>query len=139
MTAISYTCGVSHEPLLGITIGNKFDEIVSRFPNNEALIVHHQDVKWTYVQLQARVNNCAKALMAEGIKKGDRVGIWSSNRSEWTILQFATAKVGAILVNINPSYRIHELEYALKQSGCKMIVIADKFKTSDYELSLIHI
>lgn len=139
MTAISYTCGVSHEPLLGITIGDKFDEIVSRFPNNEALIVHHQDVKWTYVQLQARVNNCAKALMAEGIKKGDRVGIWSSNRSEWTILQFATAKVGAILVNINPSYRIHELEYALKQSGCKMIVIADKFKTSDYEKMVLEI
>ncbi len=139
MAAISYTCGISHEPLLGITVGDKFDEIVSQFPDNEALIAHHQNVKWTYIQLQVRVNECAKALLAAGIYKGDRVGIWSSNRCEWTVLQFATAKVGAILVNLNPSYRSHELEYALKQSGCTMVVIADKFKTSDYQKIILEI
>ncbi|MBT8179128.1 MAG: AMP-binding protein [Eudoraea sp.] len=139
MTAISYASGISSEPLLGITIGDKFDEIVSQFPDNEALIVHHQDIKWTYSQLHAQVNTCAKALLASGIKKRDRVGIWSSNRCEWTVLQFATAKVGAILVNINPSYRIHELEYALNQSGCCMLVIADKFKTSNYEKMILEL
>lgn len=139
MAATSYTCGISNEPLLGITIGDKFDEIVSQFPDNEALIVHHQNIRWTYTQLQERVNDCAKALLTAGIKKGDRIGIWSSNRYEWTVLQFATAKVGAILVNINPSYRIHELEYVLNQSECIMIVIADKFKTSDYERMILEL
>ena len=133
MAGISYKCGISDEPLLGITIGDKFDEIVSLFPDNEALIVHHQNIRFTYRQLQKQVNDCAKALLTIGIKKGERVGIWSSNRYEWTVLQFATAKIGAILVNINPAYRIHELEYALNQSGCRMLVIADKFKTSNYE------
>ena len=139
MEAISYSCGVSNEPLLGITIGDKFDEIVQRFPDNDALLVHHQNIRLTYSELQAQVNTCAKALLAIGIVKGDRVGIWSPNRYEWTVLQFATAKVGAILVNINPSYRLHELEYALNQSGCVMIVIADKFKTSDYEKMLLEL
>ena len=139
MAATSYTCGISNEPLLGITIGDKFDEIVSQFPDNEALIVHHQNIRCTYTQLQEQVNDCAKALLTIGIKKGDRIGIWSSNRYEWTVLQFATAKVGAILVNINPSYRVHELEYALNQSECNMIVIADKFKTSDYERMLLEL
>ena len=133
MSKISYACGLSQEPLLGATIGDKLDEIVNLYPNNEALIVRHQHIRWTYKQLQKQVNTCAKALLTSGIAKGDRVGIWSSNRCEWTVLQFATAKVGAILVNINPSYRIHELEYALNQSGCKMLVIADKFKKSNYE------
>jgi len=139
MAAISYTCGISNEPLLGITIGDKFDEIVSQFPDNEALIVHHQNIRWTYTQLQKQVNDCAKALLTAGIKKGGRVGIWSPNRYEWTVLQFATAKVGAILVNINPSYRIHELAYVLNQSECIMIVIADKFKTSDYERMILEL
>ncbi|MGB5499249.1 MAG: AMP-binding protein [Maribacter sp.] len=139
MAATSYTCGISLEPLLGITVGDKFDEIVNQFPDNEALIVHHQNVKFTYIELQEQVNICAKALLTTGINKGDRVGIWSSNRYEWTVLQFATAKVGAILVNINPAYRIHELEYALNQSGCSMLVIADKFKTSDYQKMLLEL
>ena len=139
MATTSYTCGISNEPLLGITIGDKFDEIVSQFPDNVALIVHHQNIRWTYTQLQEQVNDCAKALLTAGIKKGDRVGIWSPNRYEWTVLQFATAKVGAILVNINPSYRVHELEYVLNQSECIMIVIADKFKTSDYERMILEL
>ena len=133
MEAKSYICGISDEPLMGITIGDKFDEIAGQFPDNEALIVHHQNIRWTYTQLKEQVDVCSKALIALGIKKRERVGIWSPNRAEWTVLQFATAKVGAILVNINPSYRIHELEYALNHSGCKMLVIADKFKSSNYE------
>ncbi|MEO0473242.1 MAG: AMP-binding protein [Bacteroidota bacterium] len=132
MQALSYASGTSNEPLLGMTIGDTFDEIVARFPEREALIVHHQDIRWTYQQLHDAVIQCAKALLAVGIAKGDRVGIWSPNRYEWTVAQFATAKVGAILVNINPSYRLHELEYALAQSGCSMIILAHQFKTSAY-------
>lgn len=132
MKPLSYTCGTSLEPLLGMTIGDKFDQTVDRYPDNEALIVHHQDIRWTYAQFKDQVDNCARALMAVGLKKGERIGIWSPNRYEWAVTQFATAKMGAILVNINPSYRLHELEYALKQSECSMIVIADKFKTSNY-------
>ncbi|MBT8257426.1 MAG: AMP-binding protein, partial [Bacteroidia bacterium] len=128
----SYTCGISDQPLIGLTIGEKFDEIVTRFPDNEALVVRHQKIRWTYSKLKEEVDSCALALMSLGIERGDRVGIWSSNRCEWTVLQFACAKVGAILVNINPSYRTHELEYALNQSGCKMIVIEDRFKYSNY-------
>ena len=129
----SYASGISDTPLLGTTIGDKFDEIVQQYPNNEALIVHHQGIRWTYHQLQVIVNRCAKALISCNIQKGDRVGIWSPNRYEWTVIQFATAKIGAILVNINPAYRVHELAYALNQSECKMLVTADKFKSSDYE------
>lgn len=132
MKKLSYTSGTSTLPLLGITIGDKFDETVKKFPHREALVVHHQNVRWTYEDLKVKVDTCAKALIVCGLKKGDRVGIWSPNRSEWTVLQFATAKVGIILVNINPSYRLHELKYALNQSGCKMIILADRFKTSNY-------
>ena len=132
MKNLSYTSGTSSIPLLGITIGDKFDETVQKFPHQEALIVHQQNIRWTYQELQNEVDTCARALMACGLQKGNRVGIWSPNRSEWTVLQFATAKVGIILVNINPSYRLHELKYALNQSGCKMIVLADQFKTSNY-------
>ena len=130
--SLSYLSGTSETPLLGITIGDKFDQIVTEFPDNEALVVKHQEVRWTYNQLASAVHECARAFMAIGIEKGDRVGIWSPNRFEWVVVQFATAKMGAILVNINPSYRLHELKYALNQSGCKAVVIADQFKTSDY-------
>jgi fatty-acyl-CoA synthase len=132
MKQLSYTNGTSQEPLLGITIGDLFDQTASQYADNEALIVHHQNIRWTYRQLKEQVDNCARALMAIGLKKGERIGIWSPNCSEWTVTQFATAKMGAVLVNINPSYRLHELEYALKQSGCSMIVIADQFKSSNY-------
>ncbi len=135
----SYTSGTSSIPLLGITIGDKFDETVQKYPNNDALIVHHQNIKWTYHELKNQVDKCAKALMACGLEKGDRVGIWSPNRSEWTVLQVATAKVGIILVNINPSYRLHELKYALFQSGCKMIVLADEFKSSNYTQMILEL
>ncbi len=132
MEKLSYTSATSEKPLLGVTIGDKFDEIATRYPDNEALIVYHQHIRWTYRELKEQVDNCARALLAVGLKKGDRIGIWAPNRAEWTITQLATAKIGAILVNINPSYRLHELEYALKQSGCSLLVIADQFKGSDY-------
>ncbi|HAS46458.1 MAG TPA: AMP-binding protein [Microscillaceae bacterium] len=129
---LSYLSGISNTPLLGITIGDQFDQTVAQYPNNDALIVYHQDIRWTYQQLQQEVNRCARAFMTIGLQKGDRIGIWAPNRYEWLVTQIATAKIGAILVNINPSYRVHELKYALNQSGCKMLVTADQFKQSDY-------
>jgi fatty-acyl-CoA synthase len=139
MKNISYTSGTSSTPLLGMTIGDKFDEIVKKYPDNDALIVAHQNIRWTYADLAAAVHQCAKALMACGLQKGDRVGIWAPNCYEWTVLQFATAKAGIILVNINPSYRKNELVYALNQSGCKMLVLAKQFKYSEYAEMLMEI
>ena len=132
MSILSYECGISSEPLLGITIGDAFDEIVTQFPDNEALVSRHQQIRLNYTQLKRQVDECAKALLTLGLKKGERIGIWSPNCAEWLIVQVATAKIGAVLVNINPSYRLSELEYALTQSGCAVLVIAEKFKTSDY-------
>lgn len=132
MKKLSYACGTSEKPLLGITIGDMFDQTAAKYPNNEALIVRHQNIRYTYAQMKEKVDECARALLALGIKKGDRVGVWAPNRVEWTLTQFATSKIGAIQVNINPSYRLHELEYALNQSGCTAIVAADQFKTSLY-------
>ncbi len=132
MKSLSYTSGASDKPLIGKTIGQYFDEIVERYPDNEALVSCHQGIRWTYRELKGEVNRCARALMAAGMEKGERVGIWSPNRAEWTVVQLATAKIGAILVNINPSYRLHELEYALNQSGCSLLVTADEFKYSNY-------
>lgn len=132
MTSLSYLSGTSDTPLLGITIGDMFDGIANQYSENEALIVHHQGIRWTYKELKEQVDTCAKGLLAIGLRKGDRIGIWAPNRYEWTLTQFATAKIGSILVNINPSYRLNELKYALNQSGCRMIVIADQFKTSHY-------
>ena len=129
---LSYTNGVSTTPQLGSTIGDKFDEIAHRFADNDALIVRHQNIRWTYSELAKKVEQAAKALLAIGVTRGDRVGMWSPNCAEWTVTQFATAKVGAILVNINPAYRLHELEYALNQSEAKYLVTADSFKSSDY-------
>src|SRR5262245_13001984 len=128
----SYVSGTSDIPLLGCTIGEMFDQIAAQYPEHEALIVHHQGLRYSYGQLQAEVDRCARALMALGLQQGERLGIWSPNRAEWTITQFATSKIGAILVNINPSYRVHELEYALQQSGCAMLVMAPQFRSSDY-------
>ena len=129
---LSYAAGDTSVPLLEVTIGDLFDQITEKYGENDALIVVHQDLKWTYKDLKKRVDDCAKALMAQGVVKGDRVGIWSQNRAEWTIVQYATAKIGAILVNINPSYRLHELKYALNQSGCKLLISAHEFKYSRY-------
>ncbi len=128
----SYASGTSDVPLLGLTIGDAFDQTVEKYPDHPALIARQQHIRLTYRELQAQVNKCAKGLMSLGLTKGQRVGIWAPNRAEWCVTQFATSKLGVILVNINPSYRLHELEYALKQSGCTAIVIAPAFKTSNY-------
>ncbi|HZU68909.1 MAG TPA: AMP-binding protein [Ktedonobacteraceae bacterium] len=129
---LSYTSGTSTIPLLGLTIGDQFDLTVSRYPDNPALISRHQHIHWTYRELQAQVDQCARGLLHLGFQKGERVGIWAPNCAEWAITQFATSKLGIILVNINPAYRLHELEYVLNQSGCSGIVIASAFKTSNY-------
>src|SRR5438445_1514868 len=128
----SYTSGTSTTPLLGLTIGDLFDQTAAAYPEQPALISRHQKIRLTDRELQAQVNRCARALLHLGVNKGQCVGIWAPTRAEWCITQFATGKIGAILVNINPSYRLHEVEYVLNQSGCSAIVIASAFKTSNY-------
>ena len=128
----SYVHGASAETLIGETIGVHFDRAVMRWPHSEALVVRHQDIRWTYSELQQRVDAVAAGLLALGLKPGDRVGIWSPNNAEWVVTQFATAKAGIILVNINPAYRLTELEYALNKVGCKGLITAAAFKSSDY-------
>ncbi|PMR69034.1 AMP-binding protein [Halomonas heilongjiangensis] len=135
-TPISYVSGISDTPLKGQTIGDCFDDTVARFPDRDALLSLHQGLRYTWAELQLAVDRAARALLAVGVNKGERVGIWSPNCAEWTITQFATAKIGAILVNINPSYRTHELEYALKQSGASTLILQGAFKTSDYVATL---
>ena len=132
----SYTQGTQDKPLLTQCIGDAFDATVARFPDREALVVHHQALRYTWRQLADAVDQHARALMALGVQPGDRLGIWAPNCAEWCITQFASAKVGAILVNINPAYRSSELDYALGQSGCRWVICADAFKTSDYHAML---
>ena len=132
----SYTQGNQDKPLLTQCIGDAFDATVARFPEREALVVHHQALRYTWRQLADAVDQHARALMALGVQPGDRLGIWAPNCAEWCITQFASAKVGAILVNINPAYRSSELDYALGQSGCRWVICADAFKTSDYHATL---
>lgn len=119
-------------PLLEQTIGACFAATVARFPDREALVVPHQDVRWTYTELDERVATLARALLAAGYAPGDRIGVWAPNLTEWVLTQLATARIGVILVCINPAYRTHELRYALDQSGCRGLVAATTFKTSDY-------
>jgi fatty-acyl-CoA synthase len=128
----SYVHGASATPLIGETIGVRFDRIAERFAERDALIVRHQQVRWTYRELQRRVDAFAAGLLALGLEPGERVGIWSPNNAEWVVAQLATAKAGLILVNINPAYRLAELEYALNKSGCSALITAARFKTSDY-------
>ena len=130
--APSYTHGASDQPMIGNTIGVHFDRIVDRYGNRPALIVRQQGIRWTWLELSARVNAFATGLVALGLEPGDRIGIWSPNNAEWVVTQFATAKAGLILVNINPAYRLTEVEYALNKVGCKALVTATRFKTSDY-------
>ncbi|WAL66292.1 AMP-binding protein [Amycolatopsis cynarae] len=128
----SYASGTSEVPLLGDTIGDNFDRTVQSFGERDALVDRQSGRRWTYRELAADVDALALGLLGLGIGKGDRVGIWAPNCPEWTITQYATAKIGAILVNINPAYRSHELEYVLNQAGVRLVVAAEKFKTSDY-------
>jgi fatty-acyl-CoA synthase len=132
----SYTRGAQDRALLAQTIGQAFDQTVARFPDGEALVVRHQSLRYTWRQLADVVDLHARALLALGLKTGDRLGVWAPNCAQWCISQFASAKIGVILVNINPAYRASELEYALKQSGCQWLVCAGAFKTSDYHAML---
>jgi fatty-acyl-CoA synthase len=132
MTEPSYVHGASEQPFIGETIGIHFDRMVRRFGPRDALVVRHQGVHWSYDTLKERVDAFAAGLLALGLARGERVGIWSPNNAEWVLTQFATAKAGLILVNINPAYRLAELEYALNKSGCVALVTAPRFKTSDY-------
>jgi fatty-acyl-CoA synthase len=130
---LSHATGETDTPLIEQTIGDNFDDTVLRFPDREALVDVAQGKRWTYAELRADVDRLARALLAVEVRTGDRVGIWAPNCSEWTLTQFATAKIGAILVNINPSYRAHELEYVLKQSGISTLISAEAFKSSNYK------
>ena len=128
----SYLCGTATEPLLYETIGGCLDRIAAEHPDADALIVRHQGVRWNYAEYKEKVEALAAGLLSLGIEPGDRVGIWAPNRYEWCLTQFATAKIGAIMVCVNPAYRLHELNYALNKVECKAIITADQFKTSDY-------
>src|SRR5689334_9898964 len=128
----SYANGPSSQPLIGETIGENLERTVARFPDRDALVSCHQNRRYTYAELNGAVDELARGLLAAGLEVGDRIGIWSPNCAEWVLVQYATAKVGVILVNINPAYRTSELAYALNQSGCRMLIAAPAFKTSDY-------
>ncbi|MCD2156639.1 AMP-binding protein [Rhodococcus erythropolis] len=128
----SYTSGVWDGPMLGDTIGDNLDRTVAAHGDRDALIDHASGRRWTYREFAEQVNGLAAGLLSRGVGKGDRVGIWAPNCPEWTFTQYATAKIGAILVNINPAYRSHELQYVLEQAGISTLVSAASFKTSDY-------
>jgi fatty-acyl-CoA synthase len=132
MSNASYVHGASNVPLIGETIGAHLDRAAAQWGHLEALVVRHQQIRWTYAELKERVDALAAGLLALGLEPGDRVGIWSPNNAEWVLLQFATARAGVILVNINPAYRLNELEHALRKSGCQALVAAPRFKNSDY-------
>jgi fatty-acyl-CoA synthase len=130
--AISYAHGAGAVPLLGETIGANLERTVARVPESEGLVSCHQGARFTWAELNAAVDRLARGLLGLGLGKGDRLGVWSPNRYEWALTQYATAKLGVILVNINPAYRTSELEYALRQSGCRVLVAAPEFKGADY-------
>jgi fatty-acyl-CoA synthase len=131
-SSASYVHGASDIPLIGETIGALLDRIVARWPDRPALVVRDQAIRWSYAEFLEEVDRIASGLLALGLEPGERIGIWSPNKAEWVVMQFASAKAGLILVNINPAYRLHELDYALNKSGCKALVLARQFKTSDY-------
>ncbi|AGB03073.1 AMP-binding protein [Methanoregula formicica] len=128
----SYTCGTSAVPLLGMTIGEMVDSIAAKYPDTDAVVSMHQNIRWTYKEFLEQVDTVARALMGLGVEKGNRVGIWAMNYAEWVVVQFATSKIGAIMVNINPAYRTYELEYVLKQAEIQTLIVQGRFKTSDY-------
>ncbi len=130
--ALSYAHGASSTPLIGRTIPDYLDLIVSRFPENDAIVDVPTGRRWSYAQLQADCRRVAKSLVKLGIARGDRVAIWATNHPEWVLVQFGTAMMGAVMVNINPAYRTHELEHALKDSGASALLLIERFKTSDY-------
>jgi fatty-acyl-CoA synthase len=139
MAELSYVHGASDKPLLGEPIFTNLRRTAARFPDREALVVTQQGYRATYAELVEQCEQVARGLLARGVKKGDRVGIWSPNRYEWVIVQYATAAMGAILVNINPAYRTHELEYALNQSGITFLILAAAFRQTDYRAMLAEV
>jgi fatty-acyl-CoA synthase len=128
----SYDAGPTETPILEQTIGENFEHIAGTYPDVDALVDVFQGLRFTYAELNAEIDVVARGLMAMGIEKGDRVGMWAPNCAQWTVTQYAMAKIGAILVNINPAYRTHELGYVLNQSGARMLIAATSLKTSDY-------
>ncbi|MGZ4200730.1 MAG: AMP-binding protein, partial [Thermoleophilaceae bacterium] len=129
---LSYAHGASDVPLLGETIGANLERTAARVPDAEALVSRHQGLRYTYSEFNEAVDEVARGLMGLGLEVGDRIGIWSPNCAEWALLQYGSAKAGVILVNINPAYRTSELDYVLEKSGCRVLVSARSFKTSDY-------
>src|ERR1700746_1314842 len=128
----SYVHGSSGAPLIGKTIGSFLDDVAARDGSRLAIVVRHQNVRWTYAELKERSADFAAGLLELGLNPGDRIGIWAPNCAEWTLAQFATAKAGLILVNINPAYRLSELEHVLRAVGCRALITATRFKSSDY-------
>src|ERR1700746_3463080 len=128
----SYVHGSSGAPLIGKTIGSFLDDVAARDGSRLAIVVRHQNVRWTYAELKERSADFAAGLLELGLNPGDRIGIWAPNCAEWTLAQFATAKAGLILVNINPAYRLSELEHVLRVVGCRALITATRFKSSDY-------
>lgn len=129
---LSFVHGASEVPLIYSTLGEAFDEATARWGEREALVVCHQNIRWTYAELKRQVDRFAAGLIELGLSPGDRIGIWAPNCAQWVVAQFATAKAGLILVNINPAYRVSELEYALTKVGCRALITADRFKSTDY-------
>ncbi|HWT34338.1 MAG TPA: AMP-binding protein [Microbacterium sp.] len=136
---VSYACGPATIPLRGQTIGEMLDEAVSTYPDREALVESATGRRWTFAQLNEQVDRLALGLLELGIEKGDRVGIWAPNCAEWVFTQYATARIGAILVNVNPAYRTSEVEYVIRQSGMRLMVSASAFRTTDYAAMLAEI
>ena len=132
MAEIAYSSGPSSVGLIGETIGENLERVAARHRDEEALVVPFQNVRLTYAEFNDEVDRYARALLSLGLAKGDRVGMWSPNSAEWVLVQYATGKLGVILVNINPAYRTSEVQYALAQSGCRVVIAATNFKTSDY-------
>ena len=132
----SYVHGVSPTPLIGETIGQLLRRVTAEGPERPALVTRHQNVRWTYADLLRRSEDLAVGLRKLGLEKGDRVGIWSANVSEWVLAQFGTALAGIILVNINPAYRSHEFDYAIKKSSCRALILSPGHKNNDYFASL---
>ena len=136
---VSYASGTSAAPLLGETIGENLERAAARYPGREALVDVAAGRRWTYAEFDAAVNEVALGLLAVGIAKGERVGIWAPNCAEWVLTQYATAKIGAILVNVNPAYRAYELDYVVRQSGMRLMVSAVAHRESDYRAMLAEI
>src|SRR5712692_4099800 len=139
MSELSYVHGASDTPLLGETIFHNLRRTAARFGDREALIVSHQNHRSSYDQLVQQSEQVARGLLWRGVRKGDRVGVWSPNRYEWVITQYATAAMGAILVNINPAYRTSELEYVLNQAGISFLILAAGFRQADYKAMLAEV